>query len=164
MSYIEELFERIKAPTRDGNDYICGRFVSPRPYDSENYVKEIERLNSLIKEIKLNDFKELWGFFSKHPESDEDKEKRFNLFGEEYIEETRGRILGTVTSDNKQLRVWNGLPAGFTPNHVDSCGRNLIFEAYPSISTIEKLEGIIFLRDVSGRLDYDIRIYFSRLF
>ena len=163
LGYIEELFERIEAPKRERSDYVCGRFVSPRSYDSEDYVKEIKRLNLLIKEIRLDEFEELWRFFSEHPRDEKGKEKRVKLFGKEYVEETRGKILGTITSDNKQFRIWNGLPTGFTSTHVDSCGRNLIFEAYPSSSTIEKLERIIFPRAISGSFYYGIRIYFSCL-
>ena len=88
---------------------------------------ELQRLNQVISYSchHIDKFPSIWDLFISLKE--EDKENQYKLFGKPFIDTTRGNIMGTLTPDEMQFRVWNGVPAYISSRHVDSCGQNLIF-------------------------------------
>jgi len=60
------------------------------------------------------------------------------VFGELFAEHGHRLVMYTVTADGQQLRVWHGRPAFMQPNHVDSCGENLLFSIVGHPEVVER--------------------------
>lgn len=65
-------------------------------------------------------------------------EEATEVFGEKFLQESRGRVMFSVTGDGQQLRVWHGLCGRINPGHVDSCGQNLLLDVSGDKEIIEK--------------------------
>lgn len=66
------------------------------------------------------------------------QEEAESIFGQVFSKHGRERLMYTLTADGQQLRVWYGLPGRMIPDHVDSCGRNLLFGVYGHTEVVEK--------------------------
>ena len=65
-------------------------------------------------------------------------EEAKSVFGEIFEKHGGRYVMYTLTADRKQLRVWYGRPACMAPDHVDSCGHNLLFGVYGHPEVVQR--------------------------
>ena len=89
-----------------------------------------------LTEDGLGTFKEFWKFF-RSIKYEGDIESQYKLFGKEFIDRTVRRfvpqsvpLMGTLTPDDTQFRVWDGVPYMVHSDYVDSMGCNLVMGLY----------------------------------
>ena len=152
MTTIDALLDRVEKTRRKGplnvqrTNHILNTLFPSKPtlIFHEETTSEIECLNAMISDrsYHLGEFVELWNLFSSYRE--DDRKNQYLIFGKNFIETSRGNIMGTLTADGTQFRVWNGIPANIRANHIDSCGQNLVFGAYGAAKYVKQLPPIIF--------------------
>lgn len=68
----------------------------------------------------------------------ERQEEAQSVFGQLFDKDGDKRLMYTLTTTGEQLRVWYGSPSYMGPDHVDSCGRNLLFGVYGHPPGVER--------------------------
>ncbi len=86
-------------------------------------------------------FQELWQFL-RHP-SKEQIEAHQAILGKELSKRLTLKLMGTLTPNGKEFRLWDSIPHYLSSEHVDSCGGGYVMDVGGNRNYVAGVKDII---------------------
>ena len=104
---------------------------------------ELQRLAVYLQGAPLEEFGDLWELFKSCKKEDIPRQQQ--VFGQDYMARHGGRrLVGTMTPDYGQFRIWDGAPGHMREDHVDSGGLGLVLHCTGPRDFTERVQKITF--------------------